>query len=78
MNQHDRDNLEFLMRADPATLLDWITHLTDDDFQYASELLSQYGKELNLRSALLSEPTGNEYPEAMNLINRIKESSRSS
>jgi hypothetical protein len=78
MNQHDRNNLEFIMRADSDTLRDWMDQLTEDELDYASELLDQYGEELALRTAMLSEPAGNEYPEAMNLINRIKESSRSS
>ena len=66
------------MRADSDTLRDWMDQLTEDELDYASELLDQYGEELALRTAMLSEPAGNEYPEAMNLINRIKESSRSS
>jgi phage protein D len=79
MNQHDRNNLEFIMRADSDTLRDWMDQLTEDELDYASELLDQYGNELALRTAmLLVEPKDNEYSEAVSLINRIKESSRSS
>jgi hypothetical protein len=78
MNQHDRNNLEFIMRADSDTLRDWMDSLTPDDLDYASELLDQYGRELDLRASMYAEPKAGEYPEAVSLINRIKESSRSS
>lgn len=78
MNQHDRSNLEFLLQSDPLTLFNWMNTTSPDDIDYATELLNKYSQELDIRAALLAEPADNEYPEARSLINRIKESSRSS
>lgn len=78
MNAYDRNNLQFIMRSSGKTLREWMDTLTPDDLDYASELLDQHGRELDLRAALLVEPKAGQYPEAVSLINRIKESSRSS
>ena len=77
MNQHDRSNLEFLLRTEH--IADWMHTATPDDIDYAKSLLDEYSRELTLSTVMLTvEPAGVEYPEARILINRIKESSRSS
>ncbi len=46
MNQHDRDNLDFLLGASPEVIEDWYEQMSDDDIEYAFELLEEYAQEL--------------------------------
>ncbi len=46
MNQHDRDNLDFLINASPEVLQDWYNKVEDDDILYAFELLEMAREEL--------------------------------
>ena len=46
MNQHDRDNLDFLLNASPAVIQDWYNKVGDDDILYAFELLEMAQEEL--------------------------------
>jgi hypothetical protein len=50
MNQHDRDNLNFLLSIDNGTFKDWYNKVDQDDRQYARELLNTYSIELKERS----------------------------
>lgn len=49
MNDHDRENLSFMLNADPATLSAWYESLSPDDLIYAMELLVQARSELEMR-----------------------------
>ena len=55
MNEHDRENLRFLLNADPATLREWYDSVTKDDIEYASELMLQYSEELAIRTGMLDD-----------------------
>lgn len=46
MNDHDRQNLIFLLTADADTLSQWYDQMSEDDHEYAHELLAQYSLEL--------------------------------
>ena len=48
MNQRDRDNLEFLLKATPEVIEDWYEKMDADDILYAFELLEEYSRELEL------------------------------
>lgn len=48
MNQHDRDNLDFLLSASPEVIEDWYEQMSEDDIQYAFELLEAYSQELEI------------------------------
>ena len=50
MNQHDRDNLKFLLTADIAVIRDWAGKMDADDIIYAQELLMQHAGDLRERS----------------------------
>lgn len=50
MNQHDRDNLNFLLTASAKTLKDWQIQADEDDLIYAQELLAAYSEELKAKS----------------------------
>jgi hypothetical protein len=39
MNEHDFQNLRFLLLATPEVLTDWYDHIDEDDYEYALELL---------------------------------------
>lgn len=75
MNEHDRGNLDFLLKADIPTIRDWARKMEGDDIEYAQELLNIYALELREKSAeLLTEAhlarMGNEYPDALRVIKR--------
>lgn len=81
MNQHDRENLNFLLNASSETLQDWYASIDSNDLAYASELLDQYAAELNLRDSLISmdqalhtlcELTDDPYAEANSVLSRFK------
>ena len=55
MNLHDRNNLKFILGADPETLKDWFERIELDDRIYASELLAAYKEELTFKSAMLDD-----------------------
>ena len=46
MNEHDRENLRFLLTTDPKVLEDWYDSISDDDRKYAAELLIMFNNEL--------------------------------
>ena len=46
MNQHDKDNLEFLLNSTPDTLKDWYDSVDGDDHEYALELIRLHSSEL--------------------------------
>ena len=68
MNQHDRENLMFLLTASKETLQDWYEQMGEDDYKYAMELLAAYSQELDTRAALMEDrvPKARKdpYPEA--------------
>ena len=53
MNDWDRNNLQFLLNADDATIKDWTAQTSPDDIDYAHELLARYSEELRERSLAL-------------------------
>ena len=46
MNQHDKDNLRFLLSASPDSLREWYESVGQDDHEYAMELIQTYKAEL--------------------------------
>jgi hypothetical protein len=50
MNQHDRKNLDFLLKSEPETIRDWAGKMGSDDINYAQELLLQHAEDLRERS----------------------------
>ena len=50
MAQHDTDNLKFLLSLSPVALKQWYEQASQDDIEYASELLDNYEHELLLAS----------------------------
>ena len=48
MDQHDKDNLNFLLNATPEAIQDWYEQMSDEDIEYAFELLEAHSQELLL------------------------------
>ena len=59
MNDHDRENLKFLLSVDAKTLKSWYDNMDADDIDYAAELLTRYKEELETKTVLLSDNVGN-------------------
>lgn len=55
MNKHDQDNLNFLLAADKTTLDQWYQTVSQDDVEYALELLQMHRSELELRELELTD-----------------------
>ena len=73
MNQHDRNNLNFLMSVEPKVLKDWYTKMSADDIEYALELLNIASREVDERALALRidcelERMNNKYPDARQVI----------
>lgn len=65
MNQHDRDNLDFLLNASPEVIQDWYEKMEDDDIMYAFELLELAKEEL-----IEQQMAGNDLSEARAIISK--------
>lgn len=49
MNDHDKNNLMFLLNADKQTYDDWLIHASYDDLEYAIELLTYHRAEMTVK-----------------------------
>lgn len=49
MNEHDRDNLNFLLKCSEEGLREWFEQASEDDRQYANELLDAYEEEIKVK-----------------------------
>jgi hypothetical protein len=75
-NDWDRDNLNFLLALKGQEAEDWYNQSDADDKAYAAELLYAYYLELFVEKCFLNLEieleTKNDYTEAKNLIEKIK------
>jgi len=53
MNEHDRNNLNFLLNIDGPTFEDWYAQIDEDDRVYAQELLALAAEELRDQAVAL-------------------------
>lgn len=76
MNEHDRKNLEFLLRSEIDVIRDWAGKMDSDDIVYAQELLLQHAADLRERSReILVEAElarSRDYSQAQSVIDRIR------
>jgi len=63
MNEWDKDNLMFIMKSDYKTFKAWMEQATDDDINYALQLIAEFKKEQAMMSATIKERVGAHYPE---------------
>lgn len=81
MNNHDRDNLNFLLRSDPMVIRDWFKTVDSDDIDYAWSLLEAYSRELDMSVAhlrtdadmeLLASAGNGPYAEANQVLSKFR------
>lgn len=61
MNKHDRENLEFLLSADEHAFLEFLETVSDDDINYAIELIQAHRAELMVHEMALEESVDEEF-----------------
>jgi hypothetical protein len=71
MNDYDRNNLMFLMHASKEQLAIWSLTVTEDDLDYAMELLKQYSAEMTVREMELDEMFDEGMAESTAVLERI-------
>ena len=76
MNDWDRDNLKFLLKADSACLKEWYEQSDADDRAYAQELLTAYNNELDETEATQliekSLELRSEFTEARSVLDKFR------
>jgi hypothetical protein len=75
MDKQDRDNLDFLLNSDPETLFVWYKTVSQEDIEYAEELLGKYSKELDERQVAVDTELAlmglTEYPDAEQVLRKF-------
>jgi hypothetical protein len=76
MNDHDRNNLNFLLNIDGETFEDWYAQTDEDDRVYAQELLALAAEELRDQAVALRIEAElsvmNSFEQAQAVIGKIK------
>ncbi len=76
MNEHDRNNLNFLLNIDGETFEDWYAQTDEDDRVYAQELLALAAEELRDQAVALRIEAElsvmNSFEQAQAVIGKIK------
>jgi predicted alpha/beta-fold hydrolase len=77
MNEWDRDNLEFLLALGTDEFDAWMEQADHEDIIYAMELIRQARTELTVQTMDLQDAEEfyekkSDFPEALEVINRIK------
>ena len=67
MNDHDRNNLQFILSLDEYGFDKWSASLSEDDVDYAIELLKAARTEVMLQAAALSDDV-EDTTEAMSIL----------
>ena len=77
MNDWDRDNLEFLMSLGTEEFDAWMDQADHEDIEYAMKLIREARvelslEEMDLRDAAEFYEKKSDYPDALEVINKIK------
>jgi hypothetical protein len=67
MNNHDKNNLIFLMQLTELELIQWFMDASEDDREYAQELFEE-GRQIALDSMLSIMP---DYPDARQVLSKF-------
>ena len=76
MNEHDKKNLEFLMKSSQKDFEKWMDEASMDDIDYALEIIRKSKSELIVEQMELQELAimdDNDIVEAKHILNRIKD-----
>ena len=74
MNPYDKKNLDFLMYASPETIRDWYEHVSEDDIQYAIELIRMARLEMSLEELDIAEyamPESEDFSDAKEALSKF-------
>lgn len=75
MKKHDRDNLKFIMTCSEKDFDSWMNEATNDDVEYAMELIRQAKTELMIEEMELHETAimfEDDVMDAKQILERIK------
>lgn len=76
MNQWDRDNLQFILNADEEAFAQFLLDSSDDDIEYALELIQRAKAELSVQELELqenkAEEQGMDLSEAQSVLARFR------
>lgn len=72
MNQHDRNNLLFILKLNPDEIHNWLNTLSVDDMHYALEIIQSCTTEMIVEEMDLDDQEPMDLTQANALINRIK------
>ena len=70
MNAHDKSNLQFIMALTQEEFEVWYGQISDDDSEYAMELLKQARQELTIQEMELRDEVQT-FNEAKNVLDRF-------
>ena len=71
MNEWDRDNLDFIMNSDHEDFEAWLLQASDDDVEYALELIKKAKLEYMVKELELTDEVPN-FNEAKVVIDKIR------
>lgn len=72
MDQHDRNNLHFILGTQGKELEEWHAGLSDDEKLYAFDLLQTYKEELDHKSILVSDTRIIDCSVANSILNQFR------
>lgn len=72
MDELERKNLSFLLSASQDELKAWYDSASEDDRNYASEILRRYRVELELKKILYFDPEIESIAESAEILNKFK------
>ena len=72
MNDRDRENLNFLLSCNQEQLKDWYDNVTEDDREYAAELMMEYSEELEVEKSLIADSEISNLQEAIELLRKFR------
>ena len=70
MDMNDKNNLDFLLRVSEKGLKEWYKQATDDDIQYALELMNWFQDELD-DEMIENQLKASDYKETSEILARI-------
>lgn len=72
MNKHDQNNLTFLLTCNAKQMRDWIENASEDDINYAFELINKATAEFEMQTLEIMDDV-EDLTEANNIIKMIME-----
>ena len=72
MNEKDLNNLNFILESDETVFDQWLVAASDDDIEYALELIQRAKKDYMLKELELMDSLEFDVSDANDVINRIK------